>query len=287
LKKFIRNVLLKLPDCRAFDFAVALAFFWVAHKRVPIKNSGLFNDFLFYLKTSREIEDPLRQLVSDKSLVKIFYRGIFGEELAPSTSLVFSDFESFMQADLPDKSVLKPAHLSGCIFLPSGRASLDSAQINQVRRWFKTNMYDDIGRERNYRLLKPSVICEELIAEPDEIRDYKIFCYHGEPRVIQVDVGRHKMHERRLYTTDWQPLPFRYNKPLAALEPRPKALDQALDLATRIAGYFTFIRVDTFILEERVYLGELTSVPENAHGRFETKQAEHTFMDILKSRPVG
>ncbi len=283
IKKAIRKILLKLPPWRAFDRIVALAYFWIAHHRLPSRKSGLFNDFLFYLKTSVEMERPLRQCVSDKDLVKIFYRGIFQEELAPRTLAKFKDFGSFMKADLPDVCILKPAHLSGCIFIDAGKSSLSLEQLDRVRAWFNRNLYDDIGRERNYRLLEPSVICEEVVAGKNEVRDYKIFCYRGEPRLIQVDVDRHTTHKRRLYTVDWQPLPFQYNKPLAEVEPQPEVLGRALELVRRIAGYFEFIRVDTYIIGKRVYLGELTSVPENAHGRFENKEADRMFMDMLIS----
>lgn len=280
-KKFLRKLLLKLPPWRVFDRAVALAYFWVAHSRLPSRKSGLFNDFLFYLKTSVEIERPLRQCVSDKDLVKIFYRGILQDDLAPRTLAKFKDFDSFTKANLPENCVLKPAHLSGCVFVNGGKSSLTQNQLDIVRRWFETSLYQDVGRERNYRLLEPSVICEEVIAGQAEVRDYKIFCYEGAPRLIQVDVDRHSAHKRRLYTSDWEPLTFRYNKPLAEIEPKPEGLDRALELARRIGNYFDFIRVDTYLIDGRIYLGELTSVPENAHGRFENSDAERAFMSIL------
>ncbi|MGZ0018241.1 ATP-grasp fold amidoligase family protein [Nitrosomonas sp. wSCUT-2] len=283
IKKIIGKVLFKLPPWNIFDRAIALAYFWVAHHRLPSRKSGLFNDYLYFLKTSIEIEYPLRQFVSDKDLVKIFYRGIFQEDVAPRTLMKFTDFDSFMKADLPDICILKPTHLSGGIFINSGKSSLSQDQLELVRVWFSTNSYDDIGRERNYRLLKPSVICEEVIASQADVRDYKIFCFHGEPNLIQVDIDRHSNHKRRLYTQDWYPLPFCYNKPLAEIEPRPEGLDHALELAKCVASYFDFIRVDTYLIDGRVYLGELTNIPENAHGRFDNNESECMFMDILKS----
>jgi hypothetical protein len=280
----IRGALLKLPPWRIFDRFIALAFFWVAHRRLPSRQSGLFNDYLFYLKTSAEMDGPLRQCVSDKDLVKNFYRGVFLEEHAPRTLVKFHDFDEFSRSDIPEVCILKPTHLSGCIFVDSGKSALSAEQIDRVKNWFHTNMYTHIGRERNYRLLRPTVICEEVITSQADIRDYKIFCYRGEPRLIQVNVNRFTEHKKRLYTVDWKPLPFRLNHiPLADVEPRPGGLDHALDLARKIADYFDFIRVDTYLIDGRVYLGELTSIPENANGRFDALEDERTFMTILTS----
>lgn len=285
MKKIIKFFLLKLPEWSIFDRLIALAFFLVAHRRLPKRNSGLFNDYLFYLKVSEEIDNPLRQIVSHKDLVKLFYRGIFLEDVAPRTLMSIHSFEDFVAATLPDRCIIKPAHLSGCIYFDKDK-SLSDGDIKEIESWYSTNIYYDISRERNYKELQPVVICEELVGDQETIRDYKIFCLNGVPRVIQVDVGRHSLHQRRLYTPDWTALPYRYNKPLAPVENKPNLLDEALKMASVVSKYFSFIRVDCYITPDKVYLGELTNVPENAHGRFENIESEKNFMGLLKGQCV-
>lgn len=286
-KKLIRSAFLrllrKLPATHFFDQIYALVLFWVAHRRLPRKNSGLFNDYLYFLKTSPRIEDALRQFVSDKDLVKIFYRGLLGHDYAPRTLAKYHSYDEFNRSSLPKFCIIKPSHLSGAIFVSDGRSSLTQHQLNLIQGWFQKSMYLHIGRERNYKNLQPTVIAEEVVAGRDAIRDYKIFCYRGRAGAIQVDVDRHSAHKRRMYTRTWQALDYCYNKPLANLEEKPDGLDQALSLAEEIAKNFEFIRVDTFLISGRVYLGELTSIPENAHGRFETLDAERSFMSLLST----
>lgn len=262
------------------DRLIGLAFFLVAHKRLPNKNRLLFNDYLFYLKHSTEINNPIRQFVSHKELVKTFYRGIFLEDVSPKTLMRFESFEAFRRSELPDACVIKPAHLSGVIYYDKIKG-LSHKELKDIESWFKTNIYYHISRERNYKNLRPIVICEELIDSPETIRDYKIFCLQGVPGAIQVDIDRHKNHRRRLYTTSWSPLDYALNVPLAPIEEKPKLLDKVLNMSASIAKHFSFIRVDFFITDQDIYLGELTNIPGDAHDRFENHIAEKEFMDVL------
>lgn len=277
----IKRLLLLLPKTRFFDIVYHYIYFWIAHRRIPRRATGLFNDYLFFLKSGKGFDSALRQFVSDKDLVKVYYRGVLGEDLAPKTLKKFFSSAELVDATLPDSCVIKPAHLSGCIYYDSEVSGLNSYELERIAGWFVTNIYRNISRELNYRNLSPSVICEELIADPASVRDYKIFCYMGKPRAVQVDVERHSCHKRRMYTTDWEALPFTYNKPLAAVEKKPAQLDDALAIASRLACGFEFIRVDVYMTQSRVYLGEMTSVPENAHGRFETVAAERAFSHLI------
>lgn len=283
LKDVVAKALLRLPSGPAIDRAIHALYFYVAHDRLPRQGSGLFNDYLYFLKCSGEIDLAARQFVSDKELVKVFYRGIFGRDMAPKTLRVYAHVSEFSETDLPSPCVLKPSHLSGCIYFNRERGSLSAQDHQRIAGWFEQNIYRDISRERNYKNLQSRVFCEEQIASEGEVRDYKIFCFRGEPRAIQVDVDRHTGHKRRLYTTDWEPLPYAYNKPLAPVEPRPTRLAEALESARTLASRFEFIRVDTYLSEDKVYLGELTNVPENAHGRFESKEDERRFMRLLET----
>lgn len=283
-KRLAKKILMRLPSYRGCDYLIGLVEFWIAHRRLPSRNAILFNDYLFYLKISKKIDGPLRQLVSDKQLVKLFYKGVFMHDYTPRTFSQYFNFSDFSKSDIPRKCIVKPAHLSGGIFVNGGIPSLKESELSLVKEWFEKNIYYDINRERNYKNLIPSVICEEVVDAPDVVRDYKIFCYKGRARLIQVDVDRHALHKRRLYTKDWKPLEFPFDRPLAEVEPKPNGIDEALDLASVIATYFDFIRVDTFLVNGRVFLGELTNVPANAHDRFASKDDERMFMSILKGK---
>lgn len=280
-KATVKATLLYLPQWRVFDVLIALIYFYVAHRRLPKHNSGLLNDYLFYLKISPVLDSPLRQVVSDKELVKIFYRGVFLADVAPKTLAKAETFAEFEHLELPEKCVIKPTHLTGCIYYNRAKRGLDESQREKVSRWFRTNMYNNVSRERNYRTLRPMVICEEVIASSEDIKDYKVFCYKGKARIIQVDVGRHTSHKQRFYTTGWNALDIVYISPLAAVEKEPSLLNIMLSMANEVAKYFEFIRIDFYLTVDCVFIGEVTNVPNNAHGRFACREDERKFMAIM------
>lgn len=285
-RKSIRSSLLKLPGWRVFDLAVNSALFWVAHARIPKRSSGFFNDYLFFLKLSDELYGPLRQFISDKELVKVFYVALFGEGHAPVTLGQVFSYEEFCATALPLRCVIKPTHLSGAIFYDVRCRGLSRAERDQIKGWFEANLYRDVSRERNYRYLKASIIFEEFVGDICDLKDYKIFCVGGEPKAIHVHTGRHNDdgHRIRVYDTGWNPLELTYARPRADVEPRPALLDEALVKAARIAKYFYFVRVDVYITDNAVIMGEVTNVPGNAHDRMGSQSEERQFAELLGLR---
>lgn len=280
IKSILKKSLLKLPSTRSCDLAISLIYFYVAHKRLPIRKKELLNDYHFWFKNSKEMDDPLRQLVSDKDLVKLFYKGVLDQDLAPKTLAKFYSYSEFDLNSIPNQCIIKPSHLSGGIFYDA-KKGLTQNELYQIKSWFETNIYYDISRERNYKNLTPCVICEELIENSTNLTDYKVYCYKGEPKFIVVDIDRHEQHKRRFYTVDWQPIDITFDYPLADIEPRPRLLSEALDIARDLSKYFSFMRVDFYLLDNHIYLGELTSVPANAHGRFKSLEDERYLMKLL------
>jgi hypothetical protein len=283
LRKILKSCLLKLPGWKIFDLAVNSALFWAAHARIPKRSSGLFNDHLFFLKSSDGLYGPLRQFISDKQLVKLFYVALFGEGHAPVTLGQVFSYETFCRQKLPERCVIKPTHLSGAISYDARSSDLSSEERCRVRNWFETGLYQDFSREKNYRYLIPSVIFEEYVDKIADLKDYKIFCVDGRPRAIHVHTGRHNDdgHRIRVYDANWKPLSMTYARPIADVEPRPALLDDALDKAARIAEFFHFVRVDVYITQQSVIMGEITNVPGNAHDRMASLSEERQFADLL------
>lgn len=93
-----------------------------------------------------------------------------------------------------------------------------------------------------------------------ELKDYKVFCFNGEPRLIQVDFNRFTKHKRNLYDTEWNFLPFsiQYPNDEKANIQRPGRLAEMLDLSKILAKDYPHIRVDMYSIKNQVYFGELT-----------------------------
>lgn len=263
-----------LPKSVFFDRLVATILFLRAHRRWPSKNAMLINDYLHRMKIGTELDDVLRQYVSDKELAKYFINYQLGYAATPETYAVFNGPEEFTTEGLNKPCVLKPAHMSGGIVYYDPAEGLTDAQRDRILRSFEIDWYRET-RERNYKNLRRRVIAEELVDEREAIMDYKVFCVDGEPRLIQADHARHTNLSRVLYTPDWEPLDFSYHGvPRREPGPRPHLLPKMLDHARRLSAFFSFLRVDCYLANERLYVGELTNCHTNALNLFDDIEQE-------------
>ena len=267
-------MLRSLPRNRWGDYFFSAFHFYVAHKRWPRKGAnGLINDYFFHLKNSDEFDLAIRQFTSDKHLVKIFVAGIAGEQYVPRTLQIITNRKE-LEAFVPTEAcVIKPTHLSGVVVFCEPGVPLSSEDSDALAKCFDRNFYTE-SRARNYRDLKGHLIVEEIVDDPTSIRDYKVFCWKGEPRFIQVDTDRHQSHKRNLYDCQWNQLPVRYNFELAPAEEKPHQLEEMLKVARLLSQHCTSLRVDFYITSDRLYVGELTHCPEQGHGRFGSLEEE-------------
>ncbi|GGY06665.1 hypothetical protein GCM10007160_37790 [Litchfieldella qijiaojingensis] len=277
--KFFRNILNIVPYTRFGDAIYYYIKFYRAHSRLPKDNSCLINDYFFKIKSSSEIERVLRQLSSDKYLVKYFVESMLGKDFVPVTYCLLTSEEDVKNFVADHPCVIKPTHLSGCVYFKKPGERLAESECNSLCDSLKKNLYF-LRRERNYKNLTPAIIVEEQVDNSKSIRDYKVFCYKGSPRFIQVDSERHFSHKRNLYTTDWEFLDVTYNKPVGDVIPPPKNLESILEAAKVLSSKFESARIDFFIVGDKFYVGEITHVPEQAHGRFQSVNDERLISEI-------
>jgi hypothetical protein len=159
----------------------------------------IFNDILYSLKVSGEINEPLRVFVSDKEYVKIFVKATIGDEYNVPTLGIITDIRDIDDYEFPDKSIIKPTHLSGKVILNTDENQIDRAEI---KKWFKINYYE-VWRENNYKTLKPKIIIEPILFNDINLNDYKFFCYKGNVKLIQVDLDRRTNHTRLFFDKKW------------------------------------------------------------------------------------
>jgi hypothetical protein len=247
------------------------------HRRPP-NGAMLWNDVWYRLKTTDEILDPLRVFVSDKEHVKQYVKAELGDAYNVPTFAVLRSPAEVDAYDFPPDCCIKPTQASGEVILRRDGAPVDRERI---KRWFAINYYY-AGREWNYQALKPKVIVEPLIFGNTNVEDFKIFCFNGEPRLIQVDIDRHVDHSRKFFDTGWNEQDFSilYPRSLAPF-PRPASLPKMLSAARVLAAPFSFVRIDLYSDGDRVLVGEVTNCSENAGGVFVPRSAEKQASELM------
>ena len=271
LKKLYYFVLQCIPNGRRFDHFVAFISFLRLHRRLP-GNKLLFNDVLYKIKTTDEIIDPLRVFVSDKEFVKLYVKAVAGDQFNVPTIKVLHTIEEARGYQFPADCCIKPTHMSGKVILRKQNSPID---FEKVDKWLKMSHYNRIDREANYKTLKPKVIVEPLIFDSDNLSDYKIFCYMGKPKLVQVDVDRQIGHARKIFDLDWNEMPFSLCYPRSSrLIEKPKNLDNMLAVASLLSSRFNFVRIDFYSDGEECFVGEITNCHGGAAESFMPKSGE-------------
>src|SRR5699024_7117531 len=129
-------------------------------------------------------------------------------------------------------------------------------------------------RERVYKDIKPRIVAERFLNPPngEPVRDYKILCFDGEPGCIYVEE-----HTKILgyYDPNWQRLDGDQN-PYPALT-KPKNLEEVKSVARQLSEGFPFLRVDLYLIGEKIYFGELTFFDYGGIRRLPVEQLNNTF----------
>lgn len=185
----------------------------------------------------------------------------------PRTLWSGTDVGELAKVDLPDHWVLKPAHRSGLVYFGDRDTDFDEVAV-LTRDWLLDIQQVQLA-EWAYGQARPVLLVEELIGEPGSPPpDFKFFLFDGEPALVQVDLDRFSGHRRSLFTPGWEKLPVELNHPDGGPVPAPARLEAMVEAARRLGAGFDFIRIDLYLVGERIVFGEFTPYPGSGLERF-------------------
>ena len=239
----------------------------VPSPRIEWESPSRFNHKLIWLKHNYKKSDAGKFV--DKIEVKKFVAKVIGERYIIPTLGVWSRAEDINFDELPNEFILKASHGSGWNLIVRDKSKINIEDVKATANsWLKQD-YGRQGREYQY-----SGVCPRLLAEPllnqkgaADLLDYKFFCFHGEPKFIQLDSERYTDHKRDFYDLEWSPLPFTllYKKSGREAEP-PNQFDDMKKIASKLSEDFIFARIDLYSVNSRIYFGEITFHPEGGFG---------------------
>lgn len=268
------------PKNRLGDNFVSFCRFVFAHKRMPKASRLYFNDVIYRMKVSGELEDPLRVFVSDKEFFKLYVSSKVGEEYVVPTLAVLRNDKEVDGFVFPKSFCAKPTHSSGQVKIVKDYSG-DEALKAELKSWLEFDHYAR-SRERNYKNLKKKVIVEPVIFGESDLVDYRFFCFNGKVKLICLDVGKYSSYQRAFYTIDWERLDFSLAYPLfeGDLE-KPERLNDMILVAQRLSEDFDFVRVDFYSSGDRFYVGEITNGHASGNQSFIPAKAEEFASEIL------
>jgi hypothetical protein len=221
------------------------------------------------------------EIMADKFRAKELIKEKIGKEILIPTLGVYNRPEDIDYEVLPQKFILKATHGSGWNIICRDKSQLQPATIKRkFKRWLSMNPYY-LSREWQYKDIVPKILCEVFVG--DNLNDYKLFCFHGKVKYIQVDVDRFTSHTRNFYDTHWNLMEWEmtYRKHTKLLE-RPASLDRMISIAEKLAIDFLFVRVDLYHHLDNIYFGEITFFPEGGAGPFDSYESDLKFGENLR-----
>lgn len=174
---------------------------------------------------------------------------------------VYTCAEDVSPDSLPDRFVLKASHGTHMQIIVKDKSAVNWKHARKLMKsWLNQDIYWR-GREWVYKDMPRHIVAEKYLEdESGELRDYKVFCFNGLPKFVQVDIGRFINHIRNYYDIDWNLMPMTdYVGNDATLEiARPCSFERMLEIATSLAEPFQFVRVDFYEVSGKPYVGEMT-----------------------------
>lgn len=255
-------------------------------KKLDLENPKTFNEKLQWLKLHNQKE--IYTTIVDKYEAKKYVEKIIGSEYLIPTIGVWNNFDEIDFNTLPDQFVLKCTHDSGGLVVCRDKSRLDmDAARKKIEKSLSSNFYY-MGREWPYKDVPHRIIAEQYMA--DDLRDYKLFCFDGVPRMTLVCSERFTKDglKEDFYDEAWNHLDVRRPAHGNAVLPiqRPKQYELMKELAAKLSEKMPFARIDFYEINEKVYFGEITFYPASGFEGFKPEEWDLKLGEWIKL-PTG
>ena len=196
---------------------------------------------------------------------------------------VWDKVEEINWDSLPDQFVLKTNNGAGSVLIVEDKSKLNiDKEKSKLNQWIKKR-FGVLSAEPHYLKIPPKIIAEDLLHNDAEFStslvDYKVWCFNGEI------FGTWCCFNRQAFVadTEWHDLEWNFRpewsiftdhyKNGGGIVPKPKCYDELLKIASGLSKGFPEVRVDLYIVNDKVYFGEMTFTSASGHNNFYSKEA--------------
>lgn len=233
-------------------------------KKLDLNNPITLNEKILWLKLNKYMKDPLVIQCADKYAVRKYIENCGCSEILNNLIGAWDKAEDIPWDDLPEQFALKWNFGAGMNIICDDKSKLDKTKtIKKLKKWGKCKYWLSHS-EMQYKYAPKKIICEKFLStQTDEvIADYKVYCFHGEPQAIFVMSGRGHNLTTEFFDTQWNTLENtkKYGETQVATK-KPKCLEQMMEVAHKLSTPFPFVRLDFYVVNDRLYFGEMTFTP--------------------------
>ena len=253
-----------------------------------LKNPQTFCEKLNWLKLNYWPDNELAIKCTDKYLVREYLEK---NGLDQHLNELYGSWDDARKIDfdkLPNQFILKCTHGCGFNIICEDKSKLDIKKtVKQLNKWLKED-YGTMLAEQHYSKCHKNarIICEKFLG--DDIRDYKFFCFNGEPEFMHVSAGCYEKKIRHSYfDKNGNPSTFRRKgRPEIENYKLSTEFEKMKDLSINLAKPFPFVRVDLFEVDGKLYFSELTFSPGACLIKFDPPETDKKLGDLLDIEPL-
>ncbi len=243
-------------------------------KKLDLKNPKTFTEKMNWLKLYDR--RPEYTIMADKYAVREYITEKIGEEYLVPLLGVWDNADDVDFSELPEKFVLKCNHNSD-VTICMDKSKIDEKEIKEkLSRQLKDDYYLH-KREWPYKNIPRKIICEKYMENTNgkELFDYKLFCFNGKVKIIEVNSGRFTDHLREdHYDKEWNHIDVTIGGYPSAgdIFDKPVFFDALCELSEKLASGIPLVRVDFNYWDGKLYFGELTFFHSAGFTTFEPEE---------------
>lgn len=257
-------------------------------EKLNLENPKTFNEKLQWLKLYNR--NPKYTKLVDKYEVREYIEKTIGKEYLIPLLGVYSTPKEIDFDKLPNQFVLKTTHDSGTVIICKDKNSFDKKfAIKKLNKSLKRK-YFYLWREWPYKDVKPRIIAEEYMEDKstERLNDYKFYCFHGEPKMMFVIIDRGKNTKTNFYDMKFNKLNVTQTYPNFDKKiEKPKEFDEMVELCKKLSKDIPHVRVDFYIINGKVYFGELTFFDSAGFDRFTPSKYDKLLGDYIKLEKIS
>ena len=254
-------------------------------RKLNLRHPKEYNEKLQWLKLNDR--KPEYSTMVDKYEVRGYIEDLLGDKyLIPCLGIYDSVDEIDIDA-LPERFVLKCTHDSGSVEICKDKSSFDiEGARHRLSQAMKRNYYATY-REWPYKYVKPRIIAEGYLeGDGGDLKDYKVMCFNGEAKIIEVHENRFvegKVHTQTFYDREWSIVPLTQVETVTVDRPseRPRQLEEILRLSELLAKNMYHARIDWYIEGDKIFFGEITFFDGSGFESFSTPEMERMLGDMI------
>lgn len=270
--------------------ALVKGMYWLSVGKLPNLNKPqTFNEKMQWLKLYDH--NPLYHKLVDKCDVKAYVADIIGKEYIIPTLGVWNSFDEIDFDSLPNQFVLKITNGGGNtgVVICKEKALFNREDAKaKLEASASFDIYKSMG-EWVYKDIAPRLIAEKLMANDDgsDLVDYKIFCFNGTPKVLFYASNRQNAEHK-------PPFFDYYDMELNKLDVRSKGhqnsphilkpfaeFELMKELAAKLSKGIPFVRVDFYMVNHKVFFGEMTFYHDSGFVPFIPEEYDKVFGDWI------